>query len=415
MESQNVYNINVMIQQRLTYLFNSYYKNTISDQNREATLGTIDHDKQCKKNNSLLSHLWGSSLLKNKAENTVKTDERLFSAMQQLATQERRANKKMYHLTIFIRIATLAVVTLFTCLVYYSYGAIQPKALALFSKQDIALLQDKLVKKNKRSTGIQPDLITNEKGFNPVVPKSKNTLVVIAHRGNHVAKAENSLASIEEAIQVGADYVEIDVRTSKDGYLFLHHNETIDLPNRGKVKVRDLTWTELTKVPLIGKDGKSYPISSLREALMLCKGRINIYLDFKDADVLPVFQEIRDTKMEDNVLVYINDLENYSVWRTVAPQMPLIGAFPPAIKTKTEIEAFQQQMNWQVLDGVQDSVTISLLEQVGTPVFLDAQGRDEDEDKWLRVINKGVKGIQTDKPEALIEFLKKHKLRDDTK
>lgn len=248
-----------------------------------------------------------------------------------------------------------------------------------------------------------------------VVPKSKNGLVVIAHRGNHKEKAQNSLASIEDAIRVGADYVEIDVRTSKDGFLLLHHDETIAIPDFGKVKVSDLSWGELTKIPLKGKDGLSYPVAGLKEALALSKGRINIYLDFKDADALQVFEEVRDVQMEDNVLVYINDLKDYEQWRKVAPHIPLISELPEEVKTKADIVAFKKTKNWQVLDGVQDNNTIALLAEQGIPVFLDAQGKDEGEEKWFRILDKGVNGIQTDKPEELIEFLKKHNLRNGEK
>ena len=60
-----------------------------------------------------------------------------------------------------------------------------------------------------------------------IIPKSKNGFVVIAHRGNHVAAQENTLAAFQNAINVGADYVEIDLRTSKDSQLVIMHVGTI--------------------------------------------------------------------------------------------------------------------------------------------------------------------------------------------
>ena len=79
----------------------------------------------------------------------------------------------------------------------------------------------------------------------PVLPASKNKLVVIAHRGNHVNVPENSLASYEEAIKSGADYVEIDLRTSKDGMLMIHNDATVDRMTNGQGNVADKTWAEL--------------------------------------------------------------------------------------------------------------------------------------------------------------------------
>ena len=51
------------------------------------------------------------------------------------------------------------------------------------------------------------------------IPVSKNGFIVISHRGSHLIKPENTIAAFEDAITEGADYVEMDLRTTKDGYL----------------------------------------------------------------------------------------------------------------------------------------------------------------------------------------------------
>ena len=60
------------------------------------------------------------------------------------------------------------------------------------------------------------------------LPKSKHGFIIIAHRGSHLNKPENTIAAIEEAIVFGADYVEIDLRTTHDGQLVLLHNDRVD-------------------------------------------------------------------------------------------------------------------------------------------------------------------------------------------
>ena len=60
-----------------------------------------------------------------------------------------------------------------------------------------------------------------------------------------MVKPENSVATIQEAIQLGADYVELDLRTTKDGFLILSHNETVDSKSNGVGKVSDLTLAEI--------------------------------------------------------------------------------------------------------------------------------------------------------------------------
>jgi len=67
---------------------------------------------------------------------------------------------------------------------------------------------------------------------NPV-PKPRHRFTVIAHRGDHVNYPENTLAAYQQAIDDGADYAEIDLRTTKDGQLISLHNASVDQMTNG--------------------------------------------------------------------------------------------------------------------------------------------------------------------------------------
>ncbi|MET4139531.1 glycerophosphodiester phosphodiesterase family protein [Pedobacter sp. UYP1] len=246
------------------------------------------------------------------------------------------------------------------------------------------------------------------------LPKCKNGFIVIAHRGSHLVKPENSIAAIEEAIELGADYVEIDLRTTRDGHLVLIHNETVDHTTSGKGRIQDLSLDEVAKLTLNAKDGHLYSIPSFREALKVCKNRINIYLDFKEADVAQAYKEIKAAGMEKQVLVYLNKAEQYTLWRVVAPQMPLMSGLPKLIK-KEEMITFLDKMPLEATDNISDPTLVAALKESGLSVFLDVQMADEDPVKWKAAMDKGVQGVQTDHPEALIRYLKTNDLRDGLK
>jgi glycerophosphoryl diester phosphodiesterase len=62
-----------------------------------------------------------------------------------------------------------------------------------------------------------------------VLPESRHGGVyVVAHRGAHNGIPENTLAAYEAAIEMGVDFVEVDLRTTKDGYIVSIHNKQID-------------------------------------------------------------------------------------------------------------------------------------------------------------------------------------------
>jgi acetyl esterase/lipase/glycerophosphoryl diester phosphodiesterase len=244
------------------------------------------------------------------------------------------------------------------------------------------------------------------------LPISKNGFVVIAHRGSHLLKPENSIAAFEAAIKEGADYVEMDLRTSKDRHLVLSHNETIDAKTNGKGRVQDLTWEELNKILLVNTENKIYHLPDFKEALNVCKGKINIYLDFKDADVEETYRQIKEAGMENNVVVYVNTVDQYLAWRKAVPAMPLTASLPESIRTKEDLAVLYEQMHLEVIDNVRDSSILNYANSHGTHVWLDVQSADENPTKWNEALQKGVQGVQTDHPEALINYLKNNKLRN---
>lgn len=242
----------------------------------------------------------------------------------------------------------------------------------------------------------------------PVLPISKNKLVVIAHRGNHVNVPENSLASYEEAIKSGADYVEIDLRTSKDGILMIHHDATVDRMTNGQGNVADKTWAELQSLQLKNPkadDPTAYRIPEFREVLRLCKNRIHIYLDFKNADVAETWKQIQAEGMEKQIVVYLNKVPDYKKWRSVAPQMPLMTSLFDEVKNKDQLRYFLGQVKIEALDNIYDKEMVQAAQSEGVSVWLDVQSPSEGPEAWNNALQKGVNGIQTDQPEALVKYL----------
>jgi len=246
--------------------------------------------------------------------------------------------------------------------------------------------------------------------FSPL-PAVRNGFVVIAHRGNHVKVPENTIASVEEAIRAGADYVEIDLRTTKDGFLVLSHDATVDRMTDGKGKVRDLTFGEIRKLK-VGEDSTPYRIPTFREVLDVCKGRMNIYLDFKDADPAVTYRQIKAAGMEKQVVVYLNKAAQYDQWKKVAPAMPLMSSIPEPVKTLAQFRQFLEQVQVAVLDNIYDTALQAVARQKGVALWLDVESNNEGPADWDRALSRNIQGLQTDHPDALIAYLRQTKRRN---
>lgn len=244
------------------------------------------------------------------------------------------------------------------------------------------------------------------------LPATRNKFIVVAHRGNHVNVPENTVAAIEETIRCGADYAELDLRTTKDGQLVLMHNATVDKMTNGKGNVADLTLAEIKQLQVRSTDGKVYRVPTFAEALQACKGRLNIYLDFKAADVPETWKQLQAAGMEKQVIVYLNEKAQYQAWRSTAPEVPLMASVPDGISTPEQLESFLEKVRIAVSDNITQPEMIAVARKYHVAIWLDVQTPTEGPSDWQAAMSRGIQGVQTDHPEALINYLNAHQLRD---
>ncbi len=247
------------------------------------------------------------------------------------------------------------------------------------------------------------------------LPATKNQFIVIAHRGHHRDVPENTLAAVKEAIKTGADYVEIDVRSTRDGALVLLHDDTVDRMTNGSGPVKALTLAEIKKLAVTDKtksSSKKHGIPELREVLKACKGKINIYLDFKDGSVENTWKEIKEAGMEEQVIVYINQIPHYRQWRKVAPNVPLMTSVLKEVTTREQLSFYLSQVKIELLDNVADAGMVETARENGVAVWQDVQSPSEGPESWKLAMDKGVQGLQTDQPDALIRWLNANGLRN---
>jgi glycerophosphoryl diester phosphodiesterase len=73
------------------------------------------------------------------------------------------------------------------------------------------------------------------------------------------------------------DYVEIDLRLTRDGHVVVLHDAKIDRTTNGHGRIKDLTLTQLKRIKT--KDGQHVP--TLEDVLKLTDGRVGLMLELK--------------------------------------------------------------------------------------------------------------------------------------
>ncbi|MEO1010574.1 MAG: glycerophosphodiester phosphodiesterase family protein [Bacteroidota bacterium] len=175
----------------------------------------------------------------------------------------------------------------------------------------------------------------------------KHAPLVIGHRGAMGHVTENTLASVQKALELGVDMIEIDVFAIASGEIVVFHDRTVDRLSNGGGPIEDYSWTDLQKLTLTG----NHKIPLLREVLDLLDGntvRLNIELKGRNtADkVNTLVQTYVDEKgwKLDKVVVSSFAWEELERIREINPDIPIavlvegnpLEALPMAQKLNAE-------------------------------------------------------------------------------
>lgn len=72
--------------------------------------------------------------------------------------------------------------------------------------------------------------------------------LVYAHRGGAALRPENTIASFDNGLSLGADGLELDVHLSRDGVVVVHHDRTLDRTTNARGPVSAQSADELAAV-----------------------------------------------------------------------------------------------------------------------------------------------------------------------
>ena len=230
------------------------------------------------------------------------------------------------------------------------------------------------------------------------------TILTSAHRGEHLRHPENSLPAIQAAIDAGVDYVELDIRTTSDGYLVLMHDPTVDRMTNGKGAIKDMTLAAIRQLDLGARFPGKFPnlqVPTFDEALALAKGKIGIYVDTKSATPKDLVAAIERHDMGDHVMFWS---ENVDFLKQISELRPAWRLMPEAYNPK-HVQELVTSLHPYVLGFDQrdfNAPTVIAARGAKMGIFVDLNSPQD----WEDGITAGVVGIQTDWPAELVAYLR---------
>ncbi|WP_027931253.1 glycerophosphodiester phosphodiesterase [Amycolatopsis thermoflava] len=165
----------------------------------------------------------------------------------------------------------------------------------------------------------------------PVTQPDGALPLTVAHRGYSAVAPENTLAAIEAGIRAGAEYVEIDAQTTRDGVPVVMHDNTVDRTTPGTGDISTLTAAQVTALDAGSWFSPAFAgqrVPTLGQVLDLVRtSGSTLLLEIKGpetrAETTRILDEVRSRGMARQVLVQSFDEQVLRDARAVAPEIPL--------------------------------------------------------------------------------------------
>ena len=263
-----------------------------------------------------------------------------------------------------------------------------------------------------------------------------NSVIVVAHRGDWRNFPENSLEAIDNAIKMGVDIVELDVKRTKDGELILMHDRTLDRTTTGKGLVSENTLSNIRKLNL--RNGCNirtiHKVPTWEEALLHAKGKIMINLDQADLYFDQIYELMKKTGTTKQIIMkgrkpVAEVKKQFGGYLEDVIYMPIVDL--DVAGAEKQIEAFIKDMSPVAFELLFVKDTNLIPKKLATTLngrsliwyntLWDTMAGGHDDDMSLQNPDSGYgylidilgcRIIQTDRPAYLLDYLRKRKLHD---
>ncbi len=224
------------------------------------------------------------------------------------------------------------------------------------------------------------------------------------------------MAAFRANWQAGAHWLETDTQPTADNVPVLVHDEDLDRTTSGTGSVRDALWRDIAALDAGSWFGPTFAGEKVPELSMLLAelppdGRV--FLEFKGPhtpdEVVAVLDVCRAAGADDRVLAQSFERDVLATIRQISPDRP-VGLLTEAwdddpITACRALGAISYNPAHQLLRAQPDpAAAVAALHEAGIAVPVWTA---DDEADWIFLTGIGVDAIMTNKPGALVDWLRR--------
>ena len=230
---------------------------------------------------------------------------------------------------------------------------------------------------------------------------SQSKLLVIGHRGAKGHVAENTLASIKKAIELGADGIEIDVFRCLSGEIVLFHDKKLDKLTDGTGLIEQTTLNDLKKLKVLGSNEQ---IPTLNEVLEIIDKKTFLNIELKGRNTAKLSLEIVKNYIKNEKIISKNILFSSFDWEELKNLRDLDNKVNIALVTENNpLDAIEPALNLQAIaiNPTHKKLNNKVVKQIFNAGLKIYTWTVNDYKQIEKMKQLGVNGIITDYPERI--------------
>ena len=231
---------------------------------------------------------------------------------------------------------------------------------------------------------------------------SQNNPQIIAHRGATSLAPENTLSAFQLALDLGVDFLEMDVRISLDDSLMVIHDSTVNRTTNSSGGVNTLSYNQLKSLDAGSHFSSNFSgeqIPSLREVLLLGKNKTKFCIELKDENIeLQTLNMLQSMNLVNDVIIFSFDLSQLQTIKSINPLIKVCYLANPIGQNHID--------DLQIIGG--EYVGSGGYPGLGNIIYAQNKNIEfwmwtlNDTDDMQYRMSQGIDGIITDNPQDLI-------------
>jgi len=232
--------------------------------------------------------------------------------------------------------------------------------------------------------------------------------VALSHRGNSNKHVENSFEAFKSVVDMGFEYIETDLRKTLDNEIVTFHDRDLKRLFNINLKVENLTFAEIDKF----FSEKNCKLLTLKEALLnFPETKFNIDLKSKDV-IRESINVVKELEAFERVCFasfnssHTDEVLTDSPSAVVSMGMKDVAYFKFFNYLRKDSKILQVPLNWKGLN----ILNRKLIKKAKDKDLFVHVWTINDRESIIKLIDMGVHGIVTDKPELIMEIMKEKNL-----